>query len=173
MSRWGERAVPGLRRRRPILLLLLPALSLALAGVGRFIGSSFRTTDEDAAATDAARTLLGQSLDQHQRRLEYANHKEAYASAQQFVRASLLPPGAAATFPVGPPPGPVDASRGDGIQSIQVTRLHPHRYRIRATVQWRDAQGRLQHRRFETDLQHGPADDRWYLVDTEFLDASH
>jgi hypothetical protein len=132
--------------------------------MGRLVRVPYLSPGEDSAAADAARALVGQRLDHLRQRWEQSNDQEAYATAQRFVRASLLPPGAAASFPGDP-------SDGSGIQSIQVTRLQPHRYRIRATVQWRNTKGRLQHRRFETDLQHGPADDRWYLVDTEFLDA--
>jgi hypothetical protein len=159
----NERLAQGFWKRRSSLLLLLPAAALAFAGMGRLVRVPYGSPGEDGAAADAARALVGQRLDQLRRRWEQSNDQEAYATAQRFVRASLLPPGAVASFPAS-------LSAGGSIQSIQVTRLRPHRYRIRATVQWRDTQGRLQHRRFETDLQHGPADDRWYLVDTEFLD---
>lgn len=95
---------------------------------------------------------------QHRLELETENRVHAYTHAQQFVRAELLS-GAMAHFP--------DITNPE----LEIKRLLPHHYRVRALVAWRDRHGALQQRRFETDLQHGPADSQWRLMDTEFLDT--
>jgi hypothetical protein len=146
--------------RRPLIAASAPVLLIALAVVGARLAGAGRgaagtdAAEEDAAAARAARPLVGAELDRMRRDLDAKNAGAATRSAEGFVRADLLPPAAAQ-----------EAALGD----IAVSRLRPHRYRVRGHAAWTDAAGTPQRRRFEADLLHGPADDRWRLVDTEFL----
>lgn len=139
----------GSARSRPPLFLLLAPLVLVLYIGGARFAQHYR--NEDSEANRAARALVGQELSHLRQHVDAENLAAASRSAQTYVRADLLPA----------------VNLNDGIEQISVTRLQPHRYQVRGTVHWY-ANG-LQKRRFETDLQLGPADDKWRLVDTEFL----
>lgn len=140
---------------RAVLLSLIFGLFAALV-LGQRALTHLTPTDEDHGINLARPDP--HEVEEHRRALEADNRHNAYVSAQSFVRAELLA-GAIAHFPDISQPG------------LEITQLQPHRFRVRSGVTWQDAQGRLQYRRFETDLQHGPADSHWRLVDTEFLDT--
>ncbi len=98
-----------------------------------------------------------------------ADQSEAYQAAQNEVRAFLLHPDArlSARFPAHL------TSR-----NVTIEKRSPTRFRVRSIVEWQQESGdgpqktqTVQSRRFEADLLHGPADDKWRLIDTEFLDA--
>ena len=140
----------GLRRVAPALA---PLLVLAIAGTLLFVSRRAATGGGDDAARNAAHALVGSEL--HRLRAKWDHEAAGVASAQtpHFVRANLLPGGAA----------------GETITELSVAPLRHSRYRVRGRVAWRGAEGAVVARRFETDLLHGPADDKWRLVDTEFL----
>ena len=105
-----------------------------------------QTRQEDEQAATEARQLV---LRQFRKELE----GDAYASAQTFVRSTLLPKPIAQTAQ---------------LRELTLTHLRPHRYKVRGEVEWIGPEGRVV-RRIEADLQHGPLDKNWYLLDTEFL----
>ncbi|WP_395094624.1 hypothetical protein [Armatimonas sp.] len=131
---------------RRALLLLLPALLLLGALGQRWL----KTHQEDEQAATEARQLI---LRQFRKELE----GDAYASAQKFVRSQLLSKQIAPTAQ---------------LRALTLTHLKPHRYKVRGEVEWTDGESKLVRRRVEADLQHGPMDKNWYLLDTEFLAAN-
>ena len=135
------------RRRAALFLTALPAFLLIAAGGQRLLGERRRSSlDEDREASAKARTLV-------LRRLQREIEGDALTHAQGFVRERLVP------------------QKTARIEALSVVHLKPHRYRVRATVAWRKPDGASVKRRVEADLQHGPMDGNWYLVDTEFLSA--
>ena len=130
-----------MNRRR--LVFLLPVVLLTLTLGQRWLWS--RQEDEHAAAE--ARGLV---LKQFRRELE----GDAYNSAQKFVRSHLLP---------------AQIASSAQIRELNLQHLKPHRYKVRGEVEWTQADGKRVRRRVEADLQHGPMDKNWYLLDTEFL----
>ena len=130
---------------RRALLFLLPAL-LLLGALGQ---RWWKTRQEDEQAATEARQLI---LRQFRKELE----GDAYASAQKFVRSQLLPQQIAPTAQ---------------LRALTLTHLKPHRYKVRGEVVWTDGAGKTVRRRVEADLQHGPLDKHWSLLDTEFLPA--
>lgn len=135
------------RSRPPFVLLLLPALLLLFVVGGR--ATRFHRP-EDREANEAAHTLLAPELSRLRQQADHENSRAASQSAHEFVQTDLL-------SSVAP----------EDIEQITVTRLRPHRYRVRGIVHW--STNGPQTRRFETDLQLGPTDAKWRLVDTEFL----
>lgn len=128
-----------------IVLVVLAALLLG-GTVGQRL---FSARDEDRQAEEQARLLV---LRQFRNEVE----REAQTHAQTFVRTQLLPESVA------------ESAR---IQELTLTHLKPHRYRVRGVVEWTSATGEPVRRPVEADLQHGPMDKNWYLLDTEFLTA--
>ncbi len=131
--------------QRRFVILILPALLLIGALGQRWL----KTSQEDTQAAEQARLLV---LHEFRRELE----GDAYASAQSYVRSRLLP-------------APV--AQSTQLRELTLTHLKPHRYKVRATVTWTQPDGKPVQRRVEADLQHGPLDKNWYLLDTEFLPA--
>ncbi len=140
---------PGGNAAPAFLPLLIPVLVCAYFFIARRIADP----DDGVAARNAAHALVGAEM--HRIRAKWDREAAVVASAQSrgFVRRSLLPTEAA------------DEKVGD----LAVMPLKRGRYRVRGTVAWRGERGTSVTRRFETDLLHGPTDDNWRLVDTEFL----
>ncbi len=146
--------------RTVLLYLILGLLLVLFFGLRAFRGLQMA----NQKGSNDGIVLHGPSspeVTKHRLALEGENRRHAYAFAQNVVRAELLPGDVLALFP--------DITQPE----LEIIRLQPHRYRVRSLVWWRDVSGSVQQRRFETDLQHGPADSRWRLVDTEFLDFPH
>ncbi|WP_309722881.1 hypothetical protein [Armatimonas sp.] len=130
---------------RRALLFLLPLLLLLGALGQRWI----QTQREDEQAATEARQLV---LQKFRKELE----GDAYSSAQKYVRSQLLPKQIADTAQ---------------LRELTLTHLKPHRYKVRGILEWTQPKGKVTQRRVEADLQHGPTDKNWYLLDTEFLPA--
>jgi hypothetical protein len=127
-------------------LLVLPLL-LLLGSLGQ---RGLQTQREDGQAASEARQLV---LQEFRKELE----RDAYASAQKYVRSQLLPKQIADTAQ---------------LRELTLTHLKPHRYKVRGEVEWTQVDGKRVRRHVEADLQHGPLDKSWYLLDTEFLPVS-
>ena len=131
--------------QRRSVILVLPVLLLAGALGQRWL----KTRQEDEQAAEQARLLV---LHEFRKELE----GDAYARAQSYVRSQLLPASVAPTAQ---------------LTELSLTHLKPHRYKVQGTVEWTPGDGKPVQRRVEADLQHGPLDKNWYLIDTEFLPA--
>jgi hypothetical protein len=137
---------------RRSLFFLLPALLLAGALGQRALrpAASDREREEERLnATAQGRALLVAEL---RREIE----RDASERGRAYVRKHLLSP----SIP------------DDAIKSLKLDHIQPHRYRVRATVEIPSGDDGTVTREVEADLQHGPLDKQWRLVDTEFLSAS-
>ena len=137
---------------RRSLFLFLPALLLAGAVGQRLLrphAPGREAEEERLNATAQGRALLVAEL---RKEIE----RDASERARDYVRKHLLSPSV-----------PEDA-----IKSLKLDHVQPHRYRVRATVEIPSGEGGTVTREVEADLQHGPLDKQWRLVDTEFLSAS-
>jgi hypothetical protein len=125
------------------LIFLLPALLLTVALGQRWA----QTRQEDNQAAREARQLV---LQEFRKEVE----RDALVSAKKFMQATLLPQ---------------QVAQSATIRALSLTHLKPHRYKIQGEVEWTQANGAQVRRWVEADLQHGPMDKNWYLLDTEFL----
>ena len=137
---------------RRSVFLLLPAFLLAGALGQRFWRSA--APDRNAEEERLHATAQGRALLVAELRKEI--ERDASERGREYVRKHLLSPSV-----------PEDA-----IKSLKLDHVQPHRYRVRATVEIPSGEGGIVTREVEADLQHGPLDKQWRLVDTEFLSAS-
>ena len=148
--------------RRAARGLLIVPLVLVVGGVwwGRARQQSAPPLPADTPITPAQARLS-------RARLEQSLRREAYAAAQRFVAARLpvAAGGGGAQF------APWSETNQQTGSLIEIGRLSPDRYRVRATASWPRQSGEAATCRFEADLRHGPADDRWRLVDSEILET--
>ena len=166
LTGFGKRVMS--RPARPVALLWAAAPLLLLFGIALLFrglqaqttrtGSGPATANAVNAAPPAPADLA--ALNAARRR---ADDDEAYQAAQNLVRQFLLTDAARknARFP--------PHLTGEG---VSIEKQTPTLFRVRAHIEWPAQNGEAPPapRRFEADLRHGPADNKWHLVDTEFLD---
>ena len=139
------------RRARAALFAAAPVVLLFLgAAVFHGLQAASRKTLPHAAGSAPADLAALNAARQN------ADEDEARDAAQKLVRTHLLRGAAAVRFS----------------RQMVVEKRTPTLFRVRAEIaEIQDGSGKARSpRRFEADLRHGPADDKWYLVDTEFLD---
>ena len=138
---------------RRSLFLLLPALLLAGALSQRLLRPLAHDREREMEQRNA--TAHGRALLVAELRKEIERDADSHARA--YVHKHLLSPEIPA----------------DAIKSLKLTHLRPDRYRVHATVELPSREsGETVTRTVEADLQHGPLDSQWRLIDTEFLSAS-
>lgn len=140
------------RAARNVLLVALPLfLAIAITLTTRIFLHAGGPSAEDIAAQNAARSLIGPELRRVRAEHDRETSHEAKAAARKLAQEHLFPAGE------------------NTVTALTVAPLKRGRYRVRGRVTFREGTKESAPRHFEADLLHGPADDKWRLVDTEFL----
>lgn len=134
-----------------VSLIALPLLIVTSIAVGMRITHHTAPSSEDLPTRNAARALIGPELHRVRSEHDRKTFHEAKKAATELAHKHLFPDGSQVA------------------QNLTVTPKKRGRYQVRGEVSYRDDSHKTVSRRFEADLLHGPADNKWRLIDTEFL----
>jgi hypothetical protein len=115
--------------------------------------------------------LTWSETERRHRILDVVDARAAYESAKESV-IKRVPPAARSSVRFSA--WPASANSGPLSDRSEIDQLSPSLWRVRGKVEWKVARENEKpvQERFEADLRHGPADDKWHLIDTEWLDSS-